>query len=210
MKFFKSKVRFALFFLVLGFFISDFAVFSQKIQKNTEEEKIILESQKKFEPVDVIIVLTGAQGRIREALWLFEQGRSSYLFISGVEADSTVDTILAVNSRSDFPQNLKERILLDYISKNTEENAQEIAKLLEDKSWRSFLLVTSSYHLPRAQELVRRELLKRGINNHSLLSHSVESKNFESHNWWKKNSGWVLMLTEYVKMKSTQLRSLFY
>jgi uncharacterized SAM-binding protein YcdF (DUF218 family) len=206
MRILKSKIGIAASFLLIGFFVADFAIFSSRVEQNIEEENLLLKAQRKNEQVDVIVVLTGAQGRIREALWLLEQGRSTHLFVSGVEGDATVDSILLANQRSDFSQELKKKIFLDSVSQNTEQNAEEIVKALKKNSWNSFLLVTSSYHLPRAKELIRKELIKNDLPDAIMRSHSVESHNFESHNWWTKNTGWLLMLKEYLKMKWAQLR----
>jgi uncharacterized SAM-binding protein YcdF (DUF218 family) len=43
-----------------------------------------------------------------------------------------------------------DRLVVDRSSRNTRENAQEAARIARERGWRSLLLVTSAFHLPRA------------------------------------------------------------
>ncbi len=205
----RNKILFAGFFLFLGYSLADFGSFVSEIRENIVEEQALLNSSQSFQnPFDVLAVLTGAQGRIRESLLLFKSGAAKELFISGVEPDASVDEILRASGLDNYPLQLKGHIFLDKISKTTEQNAREIVRFVADNQIRSILLVTSSYHLPRSKKLLESEFKKARLSQIRVQTFSVESTNFESHNWWTKTTGWFLMFSEYIKMRTTWIRSL--
>ncbi len=203
----KKKIFFAVFFLFLGYFVADFSKFISEIRDNLEEEQA--QSQTMLsETFDVIAVLTGAQGRVKESLKLFEKGRGRILFVSGADEGQSLEAILLASDYESMSADLKSRIVLDQVSRTTEDNAREIAKFLNERGLRSVILVTSSYHLPRAKKLFLRELRGLKMEGLKIQSFSVESSNFEAHNWWTKTRGWFLMVSEYFKMKTTGLRAI--
>jgi uncharacterized SAM-binding protein YcdF (DUF218 family) len=99
---------------------------------------------KKIEYSDAIIVLTGGNGRIAAGLDLLAQKKSDKLFISGVNEEVIPEDIL--NGRRDLCC-----VFLGYKAKDTVGNAQEIKEWVDKNDIKSFHLVTSSYHMPRAQ-----------------------------------------------------------
>jgi len=98
---------------------------------------------------DAIVVLTGGGGRLEYGLQLLAENKAKTLFISGVGEGVTVADILHL-----FPQGLDKelagQIKLGHLAKNTIGNAEETADWLADKKYKSILLVTSDYHIPRA------------------------------------------------------------
>ena len=101
------------------------------------------------EAADGIVVLTGGADRIQDGLLLLAEGKGRRLLISGVNVHSTKD-------------DLKRRwpghdalfaccVDLDYNARNTFGNAQEGASWARKNRFRSLILVTASYHMPRAQ-----------------------------------------------------------
>jgi len=119
------------------------------------------ENSDTIEKADAIIVLTGGKGRIDAAFDLLLQDKAKKLFISGVNHETTLNDIMAVHVH-----NRKERqtlldhydIVLDYVADTTEANARETKKWIRENNIRSIILVTASYHMPRAALLFRRSL----------------------------------------------------
>lgn len=100
---------------------------------------------------DAIIVLTGGKGRVDEGLRMLRGGVADTLILSGVHADAGMDAIFAGGVE---PQ-LRKRIILEKSSKNTYENAVETRRLVIDKGFKSIVLLTSWYHLKRAEHIFR-------------------------------------------------------
>ena len=55
---------------------------------------------------------------------------------------------------------LKTNLILEDKSRNTSENAFYTVKLMKDRNWNSIVLVTSGYHMRRAEKLFRQEGIK--------------------------------------------------
>ena len=151
-------------------------------------------------PVDLIVVVTGGQGRLKKALEFFEEGKGEYLLISGVGDNVGLNDILEANAYSQLPEILRTRIILGSLSRSTTENAKEIKTLIGKHDFASILFVTSAYHLPRASRLLKRELERwpesQGV---QLFFHSVDSPNYSLESWWKSFTGWRIFLSEYFK-----------
>ncbi|HRE21978.1 MAG TPA: YdcF family protein [Rhabdaerophilum sp.] len=113
---------------------------------------IFAASLERREPRDVamadgIVVVTGGADRISEALSLMERGKGRRLLISGVNTQSTPEQL-----RRRWPG--REELFqccvdLDYQARNTYGNAIESRAWAKRNNFRSLVLVTASYHLPR-------------------------------------------------------------
>jgi len=160
--------------------------------------RIPLQAVAPEESVDLIVALTGGLGRVRESIELLEEGVAPKLFISGVEEGVSVEDLLRANERSGLAPQLKSRILLGTQATSTLENASEVRQAVEMLGARKILLVTSRYHLPRAEALLRRELDREPSLETTLVTFAVESPNFPIQ-WHETLVGWGLVLTEYFK-----------
>ena len=158
------------------------------------------ESSKTFEgSVDVIAVLTGGQGRFKEAFGFLQQVRSQYLFISGIRPGTQLSDIFKANRIEFNADEFADRIILGDESRSTAENAIEIRKIVERLNAQSLLVVTSDYHLKRALNLVSAQLKKDPELKTSVRGYAVESPNFPAEHWWRTQVGWGIMLSEYFK-----------
>ncbi len=149
--------------------------------------------------VDVIAVLTGGQGRLKEALNLLMMGKGKRLLISGVEPQAKISEIFLLNGLEVPPPDVMNFIHLDVQSLNTHENAIEIRRVMELYDAHSVLLVTSSYHLKRATLYLERELKKEPPYLASISNFPVESPNFDRRKWWSSPTSWSILLSEYLK-----------
>lgn len=102
---------------------------------------------------DAIAVFTGDKGRIAYALELLKKNPSSKLFISGVHAANSFQTLLekqAPPATGEAVQNVGMLVDLDYKSRNTFENVRETVKFLKTNTeFKKVLIISSDYHIMR-------------------------------------------------------------
>ncbi len=147
--------------------------------------------------VDLIAVLTGGQGRLKEAFRLLEKQRGRTLLISGTSA--SLDDILKVNGVENFPDLMRSQVFMDPDSQRTVDNAQKIRAVVEKQQIRSVLVVTSNYHMQRSMELIQEELAKPPAIDVTLYPYPVYSPNFDPRTWWKSLDAWRIFVSEYLK-----------
>ena len=97
-----------------------------------------------------------AGDRIVAGFDLFRSGRARYLLLSAGGPDPSeqveADWGAALYRRLGVPG---DRVILERTSRNTQENAEESARIVLARGWESLLLVTSAMHAPRALESFR-------------------------------------------------------
>lgn len=99
-------------------------------------------------PADGIVVLTGGDDRISEALALLARHEAPLMLISGVAkgtylGDFTADDSMAA---TDYAGD----ITVGHIATTTHQNGQETADWARAHHARSLVVVTADYHMPRA------------------------------------------------------------
>lgn len=150
-------------------------------------------------PADGLVVLTGGADRIQDALQLLEQGKGKRLLISGVNIHSTMEDF-----RRRWPG--RDRLFeccvdLDYQARNTYGNAVEGARWAHKQGFRSVILVTASYHLPRA-------MLEFGHAMPDIAVHGspVVPEASRLHRWWEDPALARLMVLEFFKYWGVSIR----
>lgn len=107
---------------------------------------------------DAIAVFTGDKGRIAYAMELLKKNPTSKLFISGVHAANSFQTLLAKQSIPTTTEELSAagmQIDLDYESKNTFENVRETVEYLKSNpDLRKVLIISSDYHIMRVKLII--------------------------------------------------------
>ena len=142
---------------------------------------------------DGIVVFTGtASARISVGLDMLARGKGQRLLISGVYADQNFDTILAMAPRG--LDNVTCCLDLDYIAKDTRENAHETALWAEIHDYKSLIIVTSAHHVPRAFLEMRRAMPAI-----RLSAYPVVPENVRMDAWWRYPGTFALLLGEYVR-----------
>lgn len=97
---------------------------------------------------DGIVALTGGASRITDAVELLASGRGRRLLITGVAP--TTNTAELARLVPDHERWFGCCIDLDYAARNTIENAVETRRWALARGFRSLVVVTSGYHMPRA------------------------------------------------------------
>jgi len=97
---------------------------------------------------DGIVVLTGGTGRIDAGLTSLKEQRGARLLISGVNQDLNAETIMQAIS-GDMAL-LECCIDLGPDATDTISNADETANWARTNGYKSVILITSDYHMPRA------------------------------------------------------------
>jgi uncharacterized SAM-binding protein YcdF (DUF218 family) len=145
---------------------------------------------------EAIVVLTGGNGRINDALDLLNDKIAPTLFVSGVNKGVTKNDIY--NSWENKTDEKPCCVVLGYQAVDTSGNAKEVQEWVNDQSIESFVLVTSRYHMPRAYMQISNMLPETQI--HKYVTDS--EKDYEP---WQGRF-WSLTFSEYNKMLIEWLR----
>ncbi len=105
---------------------------------------------------DGIVVLTGGADRIVTGVRLLQQERGRVLLISGVGHGAALADLLRGTGIDPAP--LAGRVTLGRTATTTTGNADETADWVQAEHLRSLLVVTASYHMPRALTELARSL----------------------------------------------------
>ncbi len=141
---------------------------------------------------DGIVVLTGGDSRVTEAIRLLAEGHAKRLLISGVHPKTTRDMLLKVNPEGG--RLFRCCIDLDHNATDTISNANETRQWIETRGFKSLIVVTSSYHMPRS--LVE---LRRVLPYTELVPYAVSPAQFRIEEWTVYRGTFRLVLSEYVK-----------
>ena len=148
---------------------------------------------------DGIVVLTGGSSRVSDAMELLAAGYGKRLLISGVHP-----TIAA----ADISRSLQEGqglfhccVDLDHSAVNTRSNAAETRRWARERGFKSLVVVTSNYHMPRA--IVE---LSHAMPDVELIPFAVVGEKWREEPWYENGATLRLVLSEYVKYIAAELR----
>ena len=145
---------------------------------------------KPFTSVDAIIVLAGGEGRIQEAIDLYERHKPSFFIISGVGKKFNIKKYFL---KSDLSAD--KAVMIERHSQSTVENAIESAKILKDKHSSKILLLTSTYHMYRSLYVFKKIFPPET----EFYPYPLETPNFTFYEWYKHPKSMYLILKEFVK-----------
>src|SRR5476649_196521 len=153
---------------------------------------------------DGIVVLTGGSSRVSDAMELLAGGYGKRLLISGVHptnAASDISRSLPDNSPPDNQTLLSCCVDLDRSAVNTRSNAAETRRWAHDRGFKSLIVVTSNYHMPRA--IVE---LSHAMPDIQLIPFVVVGDKWRDEPWWTSGATLRLLLSEYVKYVAAEVR----
>ncbi len=105
---------------------------------------------------DAIVVLTGEQIRIHSAVKLLQERYGKRLLISGVSNHVSDKAVMAAYAPK--TANAYCCIDLDRLALDTKGNAEYTAEWVHLHAYKNVIVVTSSYHMPRSLDHLRREM----------------------------------------------------
>ncbi|HEX3942850.1 MAG TPA: YdcF family protein [Rhizomicrobium sp.] len=140
---------------------------------------------------DAIVTLTGGDSRLDTAVRLLEQGKANRLLITGVHPSITkpeIKQIVHGGPRFDCC------VDLDFAAEDTRENAAEAASWMRSNRFRSLILVTANYHMPRSLAEFSADMP-----NVKLVPYPVEPEGIDFAKWWRNPHAVRLLHAEYAK-----------
>jgi uncharacterized SAM-binding protein YcdF (DUF218 family) len=141
---------------------------------------------------DGIVALTGDTGRIGTAIDLLSHESANRLLISGVDTTISAETL-----RNAFPASASLFtccIDIGHAARDTRGNATETRDWARARGYRSLIVVTSAYHMPRSLTEMRRALPEV-----EFVPVPVQPARRDLGAWMRDGSTFRLLLTEYVK-----------
>jgi uncharacterized SAM-binding protein YcdF (DUF218 family) len=148
---------------------------------------------------DGIVVLTGGSSRVSDAMELLADGYGKRLLISGVHPASGASDIS--RSLTDNQSLLNCCVDLDRSAVNTRSNAAETRRWARERGFKSLIVVTSNYHMPRA--IVE---LSHAMPDITLIPFAVVGDKWRDEPWWTNGATMRLLLSEYVKYVAAEVR----
>jgi uncharacterized SAM-binding protein YcdF (DUF218 family) len=148
---------------------------------------------------DGIVVLTGGSSRVSDAMELLADGYGKRLLISGVHPTNDASDIS--RSLSDNQSLLGCCVDLDRSAVNTRSNATETRRWVRERGFKSLIVVTSNYHMPRA--IVE---MSHAMPETALIPYAVVGDRWRDEPWWTSGATLRLLLSEYVKYVAAEVR----
>ena len=143
-------------------------------------------------PADGIVALTGGASRITDAMELLAGNQGKRLLISGVNPATKPGELIRLTP--EYEKLFACCIDLGHQALNTSGNALEIAQWSRALGFRSLIVVTSGWHMPRALVELRREMP-----GTDLIPYSVVTDRMREEPWWTNAQTARLLMLEYLK-----------
>ncbi len=176
--------------LAVAFFVGGFLHFATNIGAQTAPQKM---------DADAIVVLTGGAARITGALDLLADGHAKRLLISGVHPRTSRAAIARhANRRADL---FACCVDLDYKAEDTIGNAEQARNWVLDNGFKSLIVVTSAYHMPRSMAE-----LKNSLPDVELYPYPVVRADLNLDRWYTNWAASRLLMREYLKYIAARLR----
>ena len=173
--------------LVIGFIgVSGLMAFADRISRLTPAPLP--------QAAEGVVVLTGAgsNARLDTGMAVLEAGLAKRLLVSGVNREASREDIRLVSKAA---KRLYDCCVdLGFTAANTLGNARETAEWARAMRFRSLIIVTADYHMPRAMLE-----LKSALPGVSLQPYAAATPVVEARRWWRTRSGARLMIWEYSK-----------
>ena len=142
---------------------------------------------------DGIVALTGASSvRIEAAVHLLEIGKAKRLLVSGVNPEVTRRDMKIV--AHDYSHTFDCCVDLGFRAENTQGNAREIASWTSYHHYKTLIVVTADYHMPRS--ILEMKAAMPGV---QMLPYPVVTGTLDARRWWKTGAGVNRLVTEYNK-----------
>ncbi len=185
----------AAFLIAVMFWVVGLLAFTARIERSTPAPPP--------PQAQAIVALTGnADLRITAAVKLLEEGRAPRLLVSGVNPDVTRPELKAVAKATERLYDCC--VQLGFDAADTKGNAAETAAWVNHEGFKSLIVVTADYHMPRALLEMRGALP--GV---EVIPYPVATAEVDMQGWWRSDIGARRMLMEYTKYLAVLARETF-
>jgi uncharacterized SAM-binding protein YcdF (DUF218 family) len=150
---------------------------------------------------DAVVALTGGAQRIADGVALVTSGDGKRLLISGINEKAGRDEI--VRHTPALADIMGCCVDLDYRARNTIGNAIEARRWARARGYRSIVVVTSNYHMPRTLAEFAHAMPGMQLVPHPVITDSVDVRR-----WWSSLHSGRVVASEYVKYVISQGRML--
>lgn len=175
----------AIFLLIILLWCAGLAAFGQRVAKSTPAA----------DPpaADGIVALTGASSmRIEAATRLLELGKGKRLLISGVNREVRPQELREVTRSAGRAFDCC--VDMGFYAENTQGNARETASWARHHDFRSLIVVTGDYHIPRG--VLELQAAMPGV---TLYPYPVATDTVNAKAWWRSSGDARRMIVEYCK-----------
>ncbi|AIQ37487.1 hypothetical protein R50345_24365 [Paenibacillus sp. FSL R5-0345] len=143
---------------------------------------------------DVIIVLSGGQGRVEQAAELYKAGYAPYIILSNAkESTSSSGDMLRTALNLGIPQGV---IYTENEAESTYQNAEFTLPKMKEYDFQSAIVVSSEFHMRRVKFLFGRVYKKSDIE----LTYVSSASGYNAKRWWSDRKSRETTFNEYVKM----------
>ncbi len=146
---------------------------------------------------DGIVVLTGGSSRISDAMELLASKRGRRLLISGVHPTTRQHEITRL--MPEYKKIFDCCVDLDRSALNTVGNAIETKRWAKERGFKSLIVVTSNYHIPRAMAELSHQLPDVSLIAFPVVTHRLTDM-------WQNEATAKLLFSEYLKYMAAQAR----
>jgi uncharacterized SAM-binding protein YcdF (DUF218 family) len=153
---------------------------------------------------DGIVVLTGGEKRIDEAVRLLDSGKAGRLLITGVNRKTSREDVRRLVASSARKSRAFDCCVdIGYDALDTIGNADEARTWAQEWHFNSLIVVTASNHMPRSMAELRLKLPKM-----QLIPHAVVPSKLRGAPWWLHPEAAKELAFEYLKFLPTAARYL--
>ncbi len=170
--------------LALFLFMFGFVIFATVATRNVGDNPA---------RADGIVVLTGGESRIAEAVRLFVKGKAKRLLISGVNRRASKEELRRLIGLGGAVFDCC--VDIGYDALDTSGNAGEARAWATQWQFSSLIVVTASYHMPRS-------IAELGLAMPSmqLFAHPVVPRKLKGEPWWLDFNATRMLAAEYLKL----------
>ncbi|MDA2921056.1 YdcF family protein [Desulfobacterota bacterium AH_259_B03_O07] len=154
-----------------------------------------LYSPTSLKKADLVVALGGNRWRQREAVALMKKGLAGHILFVGSDVEQSDYNCLGVSRERAIPANMP--------TFTTGDEALVILKTMQERRFKSAIVVTSWYHLRRASLTFRKAFDGEGIN---LMFHPSNHAPFDAKTWWRSHIGRKAVAMEYIGLASAWIR----
>lgn len=159
----------------------------------------LLDVQDHLVHADAIVAISGDAGpRVATAVDLWRAGYADRILFSGASIDPASASSAELMKRQAMQLGVPaDRIMVESMSTSTEQNAANVAEMMNATGLRSAILVTSPYHQRRASMNFSRAFEPYGI---VFRNHPADDPEWDPDFWWTREPARTLTVIELAKL----------